>query len=247
MNEGHAERGGSGGRRAPGDMSEQERWAKPVDALHVGHELPPDAVNRNLEGHRVASVAGGFGKMWQKTYRIRLPGDEVSPQDVIRAWREHFRYFWPKGAHFYGPSSPVAPGDVALINTRMPGGITMSTGVLVIYADDESFSFIAPEGHAFNGLITFSAKTEGEETVVQVQFFIRTQDPLVEVAMTFGGHRMEDKHWKHTLESVAKYFGIETTAEMERVLVDKRRQWKHFGNIRRSAVLHAALRRKRAG
>jgi hypothetical protein len=127
----------------------------------------------------------------------------------------------------------------------MPGGITMSTGVLVIYTDEESFSFIAPEGHAFNGLITFSARRESEDTIVQVQFIIRSQDPLVEVAMTLGGHRKEDNHWKHTLESVAKYFGIEAKAEMERVLMDRRRQWKHFGNIRRSAVLYAVLRRRR--
>lgn len=224
--------------------SDQERWAKPVDSLHVGHELPPDAINR-VEGQRVASLAGGFGKMWQKTYRIRLPGSEVTPQDVIRAWREHFRYFWPKRAHFYGPSDPIAPGDVALINLTMPGGIKFSTGVLVIYVDDESFSFMTPEEHVFTGMITFSARSEGEDTVVQAQALIRPQDPLAELGMMFGGHRSEDNHWKHTLISLAKYFGMDAEPEMERVLVDRKRQWKHFGNIRRSPALHPAFRRRR--
>ncbi len=216
-------------------------WAKPPGELHVSHELPPDAVNSNVEGRRVAAIAGGFGQMWQKTYRVRLPASDVSPADVIRVWREHFRYFWPKRAHFYGPQAPVAPGDVALINLSLPGGIKMSTGVLVIYVDDESFTFQTPEGHQFQGMVTFSARSEGEHTVVQVQALFRTQDPLSEVGMKFfGGHRMEDKHWKHTLESVAKYFAIDADVEMERVLVDKRRHWKYFGNIRRSALLRPA-------
>jgi uncharacterized protein DUF1990 len=221
-----------------------EHWAEPVAELHVAHELPPDAVNLNLEGRRVAALAGGFGKMWQKTYRIVFPAAEVSPADVIRVWREHFRYFFPKTARFYGPDEAVAPGDVVLLNLRMPGGLKMSTGVLVIYADDESFSFQTPEGHQFTGMITFSARRDGEETVVQAQALFRAQDPLSELGMMLGGHRLEDKHWIHTLESLAKYFAIDASATVDRVLVDKRRQWKHFGNVKRSAVLRPIVRRR---
>ena len=228
-------------------MKREGEWTKPVDQLHVSHDLPPGAANVNLEGHRVASVAGGFGKMWQKKYRIELPGADVAPADVIRAWREHFRFFWPDGAKFYGPSNPVAPGDVALINITMPGGIKMSTGVLVLYADDESFSFITPEGHAFNGMITFSARSEGDVTAVQVDLFIRAQDPISELFMAFGGHRKEDNHWKHTLGSVARYFGIEAMPAATRVLVDRRRQWKHFRNIKTSAAFRPVIRRARGG
>jgi hypothetical protein len=212
-------------------------WAKPTPELRIGHELPPDAINRNVDGRRVAPIAGGFGKMWQKTYRVKLPGDSVSPQDVIRAWREHFRYFFPKKASFYGPDTPVAPGDVALLNLSMPGGIKMSTGVLVIYADEESFTFQCPEGHQFAGMITFSARSQYGNTVVQAQALIRAQDPITEVGMMFGGHRLEDNHWKQVLVSLARYFGIEADVEMERVLIDRKRQWKYFGNVRRSALL----------
>jgi len=39
-----------------------------------------------------------------------------------------------------------------------PGGKGLvSTGVLVIYEDEESFSFMTPEGHIFAGMITFSS------------------------------------------------------------------------------------------
>jgi hypothetical protein len=230
-------------------MSQAKRpegsWAEPVSELHVAHELPPDAVNLNVEGHRLAAVAGGFGKMWRKTYRIELPADDVTPQAVVRAWREHFRYFWPDGAHFYGPSKPVAPGDVALINITVPGGIRMSTGVLVVYVDDESFSFITPEGHVFTGMITFSARREDHVTAVQVHAFIRAQEPIGDLFMMFGGHRLEDNHWKHTLESVARYFGIDAKATAERELIDRHRQWKHFRNITRSVAFRPIIRRKR--
>jgi hypothetical protein len=218
---------------------DEEHWAKPVSELHVGHELPSDAINRNVEGRRVGGLAGGFGKMWQKTYKISLAGASVTPQQVIAAWKENFPNFWPKGARFMGPMASVTPGDVALLNMKMPGGVKLSTGILVLYADDESFSFITPEGHMFNSMITFSAHTEGDATVAQVQALLRASDPLYEVAMSAGGHRKEDKHWKHTLEALAKHFGVDHRAEMSRVLVDRKRQWKHFGNIRRSAAIRS--------
>jgi hypothetical protein len=122
---------------APG--RDEAFWAKNVSELRVGRELPADAVNLNLEGRRVAGIAGGFGKMWQKTYRVRIAGTNVTPQHVIKTWRAHFPDFWPKGARFFGPMAGVTPGDVALINMKMPGGVKLSTGILVLYADDESF------------------------------------------------------------------------------------------------------------
>ena len=45
----------------------------------------------------------------------------------------------------------------------------LSTGVRVIYADDESFSFMTPQGHMFAGMITFSAFDDDGVTVIQIQ------------------------------------------------------------------------------
>jgi hypothetical protein len=119
----------------------------------------------------------------------------------------------------------------------MPGGVTMSTGIRVIYSDDESFSFQTPEGHQFNSMITFSAREVDGHVVAEAQANLRTQDPIAELAMMLGGHRMEDRHWKHVLESLARHLGVEATAEKSRKLIDRRRQWKNFGNIRRTAAL----------
>src|SRR5438132_4299062 len=153
-------------------------WAKPMAEFHVG-EVPAEAVNLNVEGRRVAAMAGGFGKMFQVTYKIRLEGTDATPQDVVTVWKANFASFWPKKNKFFGSTAPIAPGDVALLNVKT-GGVKTSTGILVLYADDESFSFMTPEGHMFNGMITFSAFDAGGVTVAQVQGLIRAQDPMYE-------------------------------------------------------------------
>lgn len=230
-----------------GRARDEGSWAKPVDKLHVGHDLPPEALNLNVEGKRVAGIAGGFGKMWQKTYTVRISSPGLSPQAVIAAWKQNFPSFWPKGANFFGPMAGVTPGDVALLNLKGPGGVKLSTGIIVVYADDESFSFMSPEGHMFNGMITFSARADGAQTdgagavIAKADALIRAQDPIYELGMIFGGHRKEDVHWLHTLEQLAAHFGVVAKAEAARSLVDKRRQWKNFGNVRRSAALRSGI------
>ena len=48
----------------------------------------------------------------------------------------------------------------------VPGApVKFSTGVLVLYANDESFTFMTPEGHNLSAWITFSARHGGAVTV----------------------------------------------------------------------------------
>ena len=85
----------------------------------------------------------------------------------------------------------------------------MSTGVLVIYADRESFTFMTPEGHALSAWITFSSYRDDEDTVVQVQALERTSDPLIELSYMFGANRANDRFWERTLENLARSLGVE--------------------------------------
>jgi len=59
----------------------------------------------------------------------------------------------------------VAPGEVVLINAIVQGMPTL-TGVLVVYADDESFTPRTPEGHPESGWVTFSAYSDETGCVV---------------------------------------------------------------------------------
>jgi hypothetical protein len=213
--------------------SDLQHWA--TNRAHLEVE---GADAGNVNGRRLSGPVQGFGKLWQKTYRVRLEGAEVTPEDVVATWRANYGDFWPDDNRFTPPLAGVAPGEVALISGRA-GGMTLSTGVLVLYADDVSFSFLTPEGHPFAGMITFSAHEAGESTEAQVQLLIRAHDPLVEVGMMLGGHRKEDRMWQHTLTRLAARFGVDAEVDTLVTCVDRHRQWRRFGNVRHDAVLYA--------
>ncbi|MGH3105832.1 MAG: hypothetical protein ACRDM3_01405, partial [Rubrobacteraceae bacterium] len=121
-------------------MTERHRdaahWARYVETLKV----PDGIVNRNVEGRRPVSPLQGFGKMWQKTYRVRL--EDAPPSEVVATWRERFPEISGFEEGFRVPSGGLAPGAVALL-----GGLS---GVMVLYSDETSFTYMTPEGHPFS-------------------------------------------------------------------------------------------------
>lgn len=223
--------------RAPRDT---ESWAKPVDRLaSTATGAPTDTVT----GKRVSGPLQGFGQLWQKTFAIRVSADEHPPEQLVAYWKERFPTFWPKGARFYAPLSGITPGEVALLEVPpVPGSpVKMSTGIMVIYADRESFTFMTPEGHALSAWITFSAYRDGDETVAQAQALERTADPLIELSYLLGANRANDRFWEQTLENLARSLGVASpVVETQRVCVDKRRQWKYVRNVRFSPAVQMA-------
>jgi Domain of unknown function (DUF1990) len=152
-------------------------WAKWVEKLEVS-EVPEGAANVNVQGRREVGALQGFGKLWQKTYRVRLTGAEVTPEEVVQVWKEHFPEFQPPNSRFYPSMAGVAPGEVLFI-TASVGGMPVYTGVRVIYADEESFTVMTPEGHPESGWNTFSAyQDEDGTTVAQIQSLARQRPDL---------------------------------------------------------------------
>jgi len=219
-------------------------WAQQATIFHVA-KAPTGALNLNVNGHRALSPLQGFGQMWQKTFRIRLTGTSVKPAEVIKTWKDHFPEFWPKWDHFYKPLSGIAPGEVAFINMLLPGdipyGLPLSTGVLVLYADEESFTFMSPEGHMLAGWITFSAYEEDGCTVAQIQVLFRANDPIYELGCRLGGSRSESKFWQLTLASLAAHFGVTEPVQTRVICVDPRVQWSQFWNIWKNAGIRTTL------
>jgi hypothetical protein len=216
-------------------------WAKNVARLNVA-QVPDGAINLNVEGRRLASPIQGFGKMWQKTYRTDLPAELVSPADLIATWKEHFPRFWPEGNRFYAPLTGIAPGDVAVLNLTMPGRLTLSTGVMVLYSDEESFTLMTPQGHMFAGWITFSATAVDHLTQVQTQVLMRASDPVFELGLALGGHAQEDRFWEQTLRNVAAHHGVpDATVRTRVVCVDGRRQWSRWTNVRHSSAIRSSV------
>jgi hypothetical protein len=215
-------------------------WAKKVSTLNVA-EVPDGAININVEGKRLAGPIQGFGKMWQKTYQVRLPRERVSATDLIATWKQRFPEFWPEGNSFYGPLTGIAPGEVALLNMTLPGKMKLSTGVMVLYADEESFTLMTPQGHMFAGWITFSATERKDETVAQVQVLMRASDPIFEMGLMLGGHKQEDQFWVHTLRNLAAHFNLEREVDVQVVCVDKRRQWSRWTNVWHSSAIWSTV------
>lgn len=222
-------------------------WARPVDHLEA-RQIAAD-ININVDGKKLTGPLRGFGQLWQKTYHIRLSGAQVTPQQVIQVWKENFGKFWPKENRFYSAGASIQAGEVAVLNLAGPYGIQapggkglVSTGVLVIYTDEESFSFMTPEGHIFGGLITFSAFEEEECVQAQIQALIRANDPLYEIGARLGVvHQMEDEHWHTVLKNLAFHFGVRGEATQKNQLVDPRLQWSQAGNIRHNAAISTGI------
>lgn len=223
------------------ERSPETSWARPVGRLKVGG-VPAEAINLNVEGRQLTGPLKGFGQMWQKTYKVRLTRTKVTPKEVIGIWKERFPDFWPKGNYFYGSLTGIAPGDVAVLNLAAPAGMRLSTGVLVIYADEESFSFMTPQGHMFAGMITFSAYEEDGASVAQIQVLVRASDPIYEIGCRLGVvHRAEDTFWHGTLRNLATHFGANATVEQQNALVDPRMQWREAKNVWHNAAVRTAM------
>jgi hypothetical protein len=239
-----------------GEAARQARnanWAAPVTRLGRAN-VAEGAGDLNVAGRRLSSPLQGFGQLWQKTYRLAQPAASEAanrtptPAEVIAAWKDHYADFWPKGNRFYAPITGISPGEVGVIRSAQ-GPMQLSTGVMVLYADDVSFTFMTPEGHPFAGWITFSAE-EGpaigaqaaRATLVQIQLLIRASDPIYETMFKLGFGKVEDRMWQHTLEALAAFFGAaDAEVETSFVCVDRRRQWSHVRNVWQNAGVRTAL------
>ena len=215
-------------------------WATMVRRLHVT-EVPNGVDNINVDGRRLVGAIQGFGQLWRKTYQIRLADAAVTPQEVIAVWKQRFASFWPSGSRFHGPLAGLKPGAVVLLDQMLPGHLRMSSGLMILYADAESFTVMSAEGMPFAGWNTFSAFEADGVTVAQVQLLMRSDDPIFELAMVLFAHRMEDRHWQQTLHNLAAHFGVKAPVEYQRIRLDRRRQWSKAGNVWYNAAVRSAL------
>lgn len=215
-------------------------WAGQVTTLKVG-EVPAGAVNLNVEGRRVVGPLQGFGPLWQKTYRVRLSGVEVTPAAVVSVWKARFPEFQPPQNRLYPALAGVAPGQIVLLNASMRG-LPVDSGLMVLYADDESFAFMTPEGCPEAGWIMCSAYDGEGATVAQVQTQGRSNDPIFEFGFRFlGGAKEQEKIWSHVLRELGAHFGATGQVELEKTCLDPHIHWSKVSNVRHNASVRSML------
>ncbi|GHO89558.1 DUF1990 family protein [Dictyobacter formicarum] len=214
-------------------------WTQ-TSTLHMS-DTPTGALNLNVDGRVAVGPLQGFGQLWQKTYQLRLPGSIMTPVEVMQEWKANFARFQPPDNRFYAVQGrSMEPGQTILINATMTG-IALPTGVIVLYADDESFALMTPQGHPEAGWITFSAYTEESELVCEVQSLARASDPLYEIGFRLLGSQVQEQIWVHVLKELAAHLQQEGQISMEKVCVDSRIQWSAARNIWQNAAIHSML------
>ena len=204
-------------------------WAKPIVTLVVP-QMPAQAINRNMQGRRTAGPVDGFGQLWQKTYRLVIDKPGLTPQKVIKVLKQNLPAFQPKYNRFYPSPAGIAPGEVIAIDSSTPGG-PVSTGVLVVYADDVSFTFMTPQGHPESGFVTFSAFEENGKIIAQIMGLARANDFIYEAAFRAVGSKMQVNIWKTVLTSLAGYLEVPADVSVEPLCIDTHLQWSRAGNV----------------
>ena len=58
--------------------TDEAHWARSGRMLDVV-DVPPGAMNLNVDGQELFGALQGFGQLWQKTYRVRLHGVTTTP------------------------------------------------------------------------------------------------------------------------------------------------------------------------
>jgi hypothetical protein len=226
----------------------ESAWAAPVSRLTVS-EVPNGATNLNVEGRQPVSPLQGFGQMWQKTFKIRLEGIDLTPEAVMDIWKANFQKFQPPENRFYPTLSGIRPGEVLLIEARvpplpgLPSLLPVATGVMVLYVDATTFTVMTPEGHPESGWNTFNVHEEGGCMIAQAQSLCRPSDPLYDIFNRFlGSSSQQDKIWSHVLQSLAGHLGVkEQPVEKTKVLVDPKVQWSQAKNIWKNAGIRTVF------
>jgi pyruvate/2-oxoglutarate dehydrogenase complex dihydrolipoamide dehydrogenase (E3) component/anti-anti-sigma regulatory factor len=215
-------------------------WAKPVPALNLATRIK-GARNLNVGGRRAVGPVNGFGQLWQKIFRLYVKGSAVAPEETIVALKQNFPSFQPSFNRFFPCPGGIAPGEIVLIDSMTPGG-PVSTGVLVLYADERSFTFACPQGHPEPGFVTFSAHEEKGDTVVQILGLARANDPLYEGAFRFVGSRIQGRIWTHVLGSLAAYLGVPAHIVLDGVCVDAGLRWLQAKNLWYNAQIRTIIK-----
>lgn len=227
----------------PQRPDDSRNWAPLIHRLKVV-DAPQGAKNLNMNDRRLSGPLQGFGQLWQKRFKARLDGARATPAEVIELWKAKFPELQPPDSRFYPSLEGVKPGEMMWIEATVPPApgfpsmLPVATGVLVLYADETSFTVVSPEGHPVSGWNTFSAYEEDGHLYAEVNNQVRTSDPIYEFAYRFlGSQEQQDGIWVHVLMGLARQFGVETEVSVHKELLDPKIQWRNIGNIRYNAAL----------
>ena len=215
-------------------------WTPPIDKISVPF-TSPTGFNLNVSGRFVAGPVNGFGQLWQKIYWLQVNDPAITPEAAIQAVKDNFPSLQPSYNHFYPSPQGIKPGEIVLFDSFTPGG-PVSSGVVVLYADERSFTFITPQGHPESGWITFTAaRGDDGKTVIQLLGLARSNDFVYEAAFRLVGSKMQVRIWTSLLRSLAHHLGVRPDISVNQTCVDPGLQWSDLKNIWYNAQIRTLL------
>ncbi len=229
--------------RAPEGSMNIGNWAPRVTELYVP-VMPKEARNLNVNGRRAVGPVSGFGRLCRKVFRLPIRDPTISPEQAVTALKENFPGFQPSFNRFYPSPEGIRPGEIVLIDSSTPGG-PVSTGVMVLYADERSFTFNTPQGHPECGFVSFSAYEGGAGTTVQIVGLARASDPVYELAFRLIGSKIQTRIWTHVLTSLAVHLGVPAHITLDQECVDKSLRWSQVGNVYDNAQIRTIINEPR--
>ncbi|HMK35432.1 MAG TPA: FAD-dependent oxidoreductase, partial [Desulfomonilaceae bacterium] len=227
------------GDQQPCALMNLTNWAKPVSELFVP-QMPEEARNLNVNGLKAVGPVNGFGQLCQKVFRLHINDPVVTPEQTVAELKENFPSFQPPLNRFYPSSRGIRAGEVVLIDSITPGG-PVSTGIMVLYSDDRSFTFNTPQGHPECGFVSFSAHKSSSGTIVQILGLARAGDPVYEAAFRLIGSRIQTRIWTHVLTSLAVDLGVPADITFEQECLDKGLRWSQAANVYYNAQIRTLI------
>lgn len=214
-------------------------WTR-TSTLHLS-QVPSGALNLNVDGRQAVGPLQGFGPLWQRTYSLTLPETTRTPVEIMSVWKAHFSSFLPPKQHFYPLMNSLEPGQIILINGS--SGLPVSTGIMVLYADEETFTLMTPQGHPESGWNTFSVMYEGDDVVCQIQSLARSNDPLYELGFRLLGSKVQERIWIHVLKALAAHLQMSGQIQTSKSCIDPHVQWSQAKNIWDNAAIRTVFYR----
>jgi len=191
----------------------------------------------------IAPPDDGFGRLWRKQYWIELDLPEISPEQILADWRDHFDAFWPGDNRLYAELRKLRPLDLAEMDIEVAPGARITSGVVLLYSRPDAFALITPKGHMFNGVITFGVRSRDRARVAEIDIRMRASDPLFEIGMALFGHRQEDRFWTGTLHNLGLHWQQDCHVHQSAQVVDRHRHWNRAINVWHNAAIRSLLGR----
>ena len=210
-----------------------------------GLPAPPGTEDHaaTVEGRQVAPPSSGFGRLWRKELSLTL--ERALPAgELMDYWKQHLDDLWPERGAVYKGRRHIVSGDLIGIDVQA-GPVKLATGGVIFAAGPKEFTVLAPQGHMFSGWTRFHTEDLPEGVHAGVEMELRASDPLYELGLMSGGHRVEEMFWAEMLWNLAARFGQRPKVRLLRRRLDRRRQWRRALNIRHNASIRTTLRRMR--